>query len=296
MVIVNPSAGSAPEADDELRTALTEATFREIDDPGSMRRTLERAVAEGATAIGVAGGDGSVSTAAAVAAAHRVPLMVVPGGTLNHFARDIGVVTIDDAVTAVRAGTVVEADVARAGDHTFVNTLSIGCYPELVDRRDALRPRLGKWPAALVAAIAVLARAEPISLEIDGRPRRVWSLFVGNCRYDASPGSPLGRPRLDDGTLDVRLLPADVPLAKVRAIVSALAKRVERSPLIERWSTTSLRVRSSDGELRVARDGETFDLDGPLEIVKNGTRAAVFAPWPPEGQLTRGSGRSVSTS
>lgn len=97
------------------------------------------AAAEQARVLGVAGGDGTVRAAAQAAVAARLPLLVVPGGTLNHFAAGLGVHRLEDAVEALQAGTGCLVDLARAtGDRCFLNTASVGGYPEMVLLRERL--------------------------------------------------------------------------------------------------------------------------------------------------------------
>ena len=119
------------------------------------RRRCEDAADRGC-AIGVAGGDGSINAAAAIAAETGKPLFVVPGGTLNHFAYALGLESIADAARAVRDGRAVSVDRAVIDGHTFVNTASIGSYVDLVDAREKLEDRIGKWPAVVVALVRVL--------------------------------------------------------------------------------------------------------------------------------------------
>jgi membrane-associated phospholipid phosphatase len=189
-VVANAAAGAAlaPGPADRLREALPGAAFLEADAGEDLPHLLRRAV-DGARVLAVAGGDGSASAGAAAAAEAGVPLLVVPSGTLNHLATDLGLHSLDDAVTAVRHGRVVAADVGVLDGRTFVNAASVGSYPELVAVRERLESRIGKWPAALVALVRVLARHDPIELEIDGRRRRLWFLFLGNGRFRA-PASP----------------------------------------------------------------------------------------------------------
>ncbi|GAA2037852.1 bifunctional phosphatase PAP2/diacylglycerol kinase family protein [Agromyces tropicus] len=164
--------------------------------------------------IGVCGGDGSVAAVAHEARRAGVPLLVVPGGTFNHFARTVGADTVEAAVDAVQRGEGVRADVAElafgeASPITVMNTASVGIYPDFVAERERLQQRLrSKWPAAVVAAWRVLRRSEPVAVVVDGRRARVWTLFVGVGRNDPGTLAPLQRRSLDDGVLDVRILHA----------------------------------------------------------------------------------------
>jgi diacylglycerol kinase family enzyme len=282
-IVVNPLAGSGaigggPSPVEALRAGLPRAEVVEMTEDDDLVAVLERLVADGCRAIGAAGGDGSINAAAAVAIAHHLPLVVVPAGTLNHLARDLGVETVDDAVDAVRAGHAAEIDVAWIAGEPFLNTASFGSYVELVDAREELEARIGKWPALAVAVVRVLRHGSPVAVELDRRPRTLWLAFIGNCRYLPDGMAPTWRERLDDGQLDVRVVDAAHPFCRTRLVLALLTGTLRRSRVFETWRTTTLTVASADGPLRLARDGETFDGADKFEIAKNGVRLAVFTP------------------
>jgi len=282
-IVVNPGAGSgaigsADPPAEALREALPAADVVELGEGDDLIEALERAAAGGCRALGVAGGDGSINAAAGVAIDRRLPLVVVPAGTLNHLARDLGVETVGDTVDAIRAGHAAEIDVAWIAGRPFLNTASFGSYVELVDAREVLEGQVGKWPAMAVALVRVLRHGTPVEVELDGDPRSLWLVFVGNCRYLPEGMAPTWRERLDDGQLDVRVVDASHPYCRTRLVLAALTGTLRRSGVFETWQTTNLRVRSSNGSLRLARDGETFDGTADFEIAKNGSRLAVFTP------------------
>lgn len=280
-VAVNPAAGpgeTVDEAAKQVREALPGADVVALDDPEQITKTLE-AAAPTATAVGVYGGDGSVNAAAEVAYAHGLPLALVPGGTLNHLARDLGVDGVDDVAKAVEAGTAVELDVAEIDGRAFLNTASFGSYADLVDARERLEGRYGKWPALLVALVNVLRTREPIEVEIDGRRRRIWAIFIGNCRYEPSGFAPAYRPEVDDGLLDVRIVDADKPLAATRLVLAILTGTVARSRVYEQRFARRVEVRS-DAPLRLARDGETFDGRTEFTVAKRDKPLRVYVPEP----------------
>ena len=259
VVAVNPRSG--PEDYDpaeDIRRLLPRAEVLVMRPDAGIGDLLASAAASGrAKAFGVAGGDGSVAAAAAVALAHGLPLAVLPAGTLNHFARDVGVLTLEHAADAVTSGQAVEVDVAEVNGTPFLNTASIGSYPEMVRRRDQLAGRMGKWAAMTVAAAQTLRRGTPVSLLIDDRPALVWILFVGNCCYTPRGLAPAWRPRLEDGLLDVQYLRADVPFSRSRAVLGSLLGISDRSSGYAEFQVPDVRVVSRSGPQQIAYDGET---------------------------------------
>ncbi|SDF63331.1 bifunctional phosphatase PAP2/diacylglycerol kinase family protein [Klenkia brasiliensis] len=258
VVAVNPRSGRSdydPSAD--ITAMLPAARVVEVDEEHSVTDVLTEAVRSGALALGVAGGDGSVAAAAAVALEHGLPLAVLPAGTLNHFARDVGVATPGEAAAAVEAGDGVVVDVAAVNGTPFLNTASIGSYPEMVRRRDRLSGRLGKWLALAVATGQVLRDGRPVELDLDGRRVSAWILFVGNGVYTPRGLSPAWRPSLEDGLLDVQYLRADLRFGRTRAVLATVLGASEHSRSYAQFQVQRLRVVSLSGPQPVAYDGET---------------------------------------
>ena len=286
-IVINTASGADGDETgaDNLKELLPGAKVVEVepDNGDEIRKALDIAVQEGAVALGISGGDGSINTAAQVAIEADRPLMVVPGGTFNHLAQAVGIESLEEAVTAVKNGDAVGVDVATIGGHVFLNTASFGSYVELVDTRQRLEERIGKWPAMVVALIRVLRHSEPIEVEIDGVRKIVWMAFLGNCRYHPSGVAPSWRERLDDGLLDVRYVSGDQPFARTRLILAVLTGRLGRSKVYSQSCVETVRLRGIEGPLRLARDGETFD--GPEDVVveKLARRLVVFASHPESG-------------
>jgi diacylglycerol kinase family enzyme len=277
-IIVSAAAGPAwsRAATDELRDALPAADVVELgehDDLLALLRDPAYAV------IGAAGGDGTLGAAAHVAAERGVPLVPVPGGTLNHLARDLGLRSAEDAIAAVRTGGVACIDLGEVGDRTFVNTLSFGGYSAVVDTRERLERRIGKWPALVVALVRELPRMAPCRLELDGQRVDVWLAWIGNGAYDPPGLAPAWREDLDDGLLDVRLLHGG-RLARCRFASAALLGRLSRCAVYSERRVESLHLRSLDGPLRLVADGEPFDGAEDLVIGKRRRALQIVLPHP----------------
>lgn len=255
---------------------LPAATIVEVERADDLQDALARA-ASSSQILAVCGGDGSAAAAARVALEREQPLLVLPGGTLNHLAHDLSLESEDAALAALREGRGRRVDVAAVDGRLFMNTVSFGAYAAMLEARVPLERRIGRWPAQLVALILTLLRARPLQVDIDGRRRRVWMGFVGNCRHEPAGFAPGRRPRLDDGQLDVRLLLGEPRLSRLRLLGALLAGRLERSCAYEAFTATAVRIDSHDGPLRLAADGDPISA-GPSVTVAKAGRLAVYAP------------------
>lgn len=276
-IVVNPTSGPAwrTSPTEALRAALPGADVHEL----APDEDLETVVDDGELiALGAAGGDGTLGAVAVLAAERDLPFVAVPAGTLNHLARDLGLESVDDVAAAVRAGTFAHMDLGAVGDRCFVNTLTFGGYTDLVDRREALESRIGKWPALAVALLLELPRMRPLRVEVDGEEMRVWLAWIGNCRYDPPGLAPAWRESLEDGLLDVRFVHGRRRRSRTRFLLHSLTGRLATCPVYEERTVTALRVRSLEGPLRLAADGETFDAGEDLHIAKRPRALLVAVP------------------
>ena len=284
ILVINPAAGNGGgQAGDEsnggqlaqqIRQELPAAEIVVAQEGADLPELLEQA-AKRATVLGVAGGDGTINAAVGAALRAAVPLLAVPAGTLNHFARDIGVESVEDAITALRNGDAIAVDVGTVNDHVFVNTFSVGSYVDLVHARERYERRLGKWPAVLAGAVEVLRDGKPVVCRVDGAERRLWLLFAGNCRYQPAGLAPSGRPRLEDGDLDIRIVDAARPLARIRLLAALATGTLATSRVYQYRAATTLSLvgtgpapgsaaASGPGPDSAAGPGLSYSVDGEV--------------------------------
>jgi diacylglycerol kinase family enzyme len=271
-LLVNPRSGDGTAG----RVGLVDgARFRGIgvhelapgDDPVTLAR---EAVAAGADAVGVAGGDGSLGLIAAVAVELDVPFACVPAGTRNHFAHDLGLDRADPlAALDAFSGPERRIDVAMVGDRMFLNNVSLGAYADVVAEPGYRARKL----ATAHGVLQSLVRGERDRLVVeftdpDGRRHEeVLVLLVANNKYQLRRASELGaRDRLDEGVLQVSALRARTGAGLVSVIAKATVGRAGRGAAWAQWETGALRVDSKLPDLPAGVDGETVVLPTPLEF------------------------------
>jgi len=270
VLVVNPGAGSSGDAGEEVRKAWPRADVVEILPGIDVVTELAKKIDNGGVrAIGAVGGDGTVACAAGAAVEHGLPLVLVPAGTLDHFARDVGIENLDEAQAASHAGSVLVSDVAEVDVSirgreperaVFVNTASLGGYPETVRLREKLQTRWPKWAAVLLASTRTLRSAKPMKIMLNGHERLVWMLFVGNGPYEPKGFGAARRPSLASGLLDVRYLRADLPYSRARFLLASLTGTLSTSHVYRHAEVSKVDVVLLDGHRRIALDGEV----GPL--------------------------------
>jgi diacylglycerol kinase family enzyme len=265
---------------DECRSRGIEPVVLKSGD--DLTTLAERAIAAGATAIGMAGGDGSQALVAAVAARHQVPHVCVPAGTRNHFALDLGL-DRDDVTGALDAyADQIEqrVDLAFVSGHPFVNNCSLGLYAKVVQSpqyRDAkMRTAVDMLPDLIGPD------APPMDLRYQGPDGTAMTtahlILVSNDPYQlARPGGRGTRERLDLGVLGVvavRVTSAD----EMRRFTAAeLTGRLQRFAGWQEWTVEEFEV-DSGGPVEVGVDGEAMVLEPPLRFI---VRPAALRVWLP---------------
>lgn len=291
-IVVNVRGGSySSDTVALIREAFPKAHIHELEEGGDVAAEIRAAAARpGTKALGVWGGDGTVGTAASVAVGGSLPLLVLPGGTLNHFARDAGVATLEAAAAAASEGSAISSDFGRISvgrgidgadetlELTMLNTASIGVYPNLVRRRERLQPALGKPLAGLVAGLRTFALDSPTTLKIDGVRHKLWILYLGRGRYYPRDVAPLARPVLDDGVLDIRMVTADEPFARLRLLWAVLTGTVASSKVTHLSEASRLIVEAVGEPLVLAVDGEPLPGVRTAEFTVQSGQLRVYSP------------------
>jgi len=231
------------------------------------------------------GGDGTVNAvASALVGNSSIKLGILPMGTFNHFARDLGIpIEMEKAVEIIVAGQVQSVDVGEVNGRIFVNNSSLGLYPAMVRLRESLQ-KSGhtKLLAALWASIRIFIRFRRLRLELHPATgsilkRKTPMLFVGNNPYATSIATLGTRPSLDRGLLWAMMPTASTRWGLLSSLFAILSGREEASDIFT-FEATNLVVASNRHLLKVAIDGEVLQLSLPLNYRTRPKSLQVIVP------------------
>ena len=245
-----------------------------------------RALAErGDALIVVGGGDGTISVAASALAGTQSLLGILPLGTLNHFARDLGLpLKIEEAVQLIARRPQRQVDLGQMNERLFINNSAIGLYPLMLVNRDLQRRRLGrsKRLAMIVASLRTLWRfgRHRLALTINDQQARVDTplLFVGNNDYRTDLGAPGRRESIEEGSLSVFVMRKKTRTGFIAASIRALFNRARQDDMVKIEHVERLRVSSHRRSLAVSLDGEVVRAEPPLDYQIRRKALRVIAP------------------
>lgn len=276
-----PEPGTTP---DEIRAAFAAAgVTAHIEEvgPADLGPRIHAAAVTKPDAVVVGGGDGTIRTAAALLADTGIPLGVLPLGTFNHFAKDLGLPTDARAAVALLAsGGSHAVDLGEVNGEVFINNCSFGAYAEAVRRRDQLRrngTRHKSW-AMLRASYHTLRDLQRLPFELTvahGRngahpepARRIRTplLVVANNRYSGQLLDRSLRERLDAGELWVYALHEHRHLAVLRLLLRAMFRRLDEAEQLEAQPAIALEAMCRSAHVPVALDGELARLHSPFRF------------------------------
>jgi diacylglycerol kinase family enzyme len=217
------------------------------------------------------GGDGTINAVASELVGTGKPYGVLPLGTLNHFAKDLGVpLDLDQAVQVIASGRHKQVDVGEVNGQLFLNNSSLGLYPDIVRDRERQQRRLGrgKWLAAAWASLSALRRFPFLSvrLTVEGQrlARRTPFVFIGNNEYLMEGFSIGERARLDAGTLSLYVAQHPGRLGLLRFALRALMGTLAQDRDFDVLLATDFEVETLRPAVRVATDGEVTVMQSPL--------------------------------
>ena len=290
-VLINQDGGTAkadPEIADKIAGALRTAGIDPAIEPIAGGHCAERCKAlasSGAQIVIVGGGDGTISAAASALAGTRTALGILPLGTLNHFARDLGIdADLEEAAKIIAAGKRTKVDIAEVNGRTFINNSAVGLYPLMVIDRESQQRRLGrsKRLALVVASVRTLLRFghQRLTLAIEGEKARVDTplLFVGNNDYRLDLRGAGQRRSIAGGHLCVVAMAKNTRRGFFAAAARALVGRSRKRDMIQTGNVSALRVDSRRSVLSITLDGEVATIKPPLDYRIRPGALIVLAP------------------
>ena len=282
---LNAACGNAEAA----REAIAAAGFElETVQPQELETRLKEAISHGTKRILVAGGDGTIATAAALVANTETELAVLPGGTLNHFARDHGIPTdLGKAALIARDGPVVGADVGYANDCVFLNTSSLGAYVTFVRARERLEKYFGYTIASVIAFAKMMSeiRTFSVTLEVEGEKKtyRASLVFIGVGERELK--LPILGNRVKNGRRGLHVM---IVRGRKRARLFAVAlagitkgrQQADKLPEFDEFLVDSCRIDLTRPTATIGLDGELKRFSTPLDyrIERDALRLVVAPP------------------
>ncbi len=240
--------------------------------PGDdLRQVAEDAIARGADLLGMAGGDGSLAIVATVASRHGIPFVVVPAGTRNHFALDLGLDRADvpGALDAYDDGVDAAVDLAEINGRVFVNNASMGAYAKVVQSADYRDAKVQTAAAMLPDLLGPGAKPLDLHYALPSGQEAVPGqlLLVSNNPYDLAHLRGGGtRERIDGGVLGVVSLRVETAVDAEKLAALEAAGQVRRFAGWNEWTTSEFEVQSA-GPVEIGVDGEALVLEPPLRFV-----------------------------
>lgn len=286
------SAGAGPGDNTKAAQRLAEIFNEEqIDTDISLARSgaevvelANNAVREPYKVIVAAGGDGTVNSVAAAVIDSDKILGVLPLGTLNHFARDLGIpFDLEEAARTIIAGHTIEVDAAEVNDRIFINNSSLGLYPMIVREREK-RERLGfrKWPAFVWATLQALRRNPflDVRLRVNGTllDRTTPFVFVGNNEYAMDLFNIGMRDRLDQGVLSIYITHGTSRLKLIALALRAVVGRLRNDKDFLALRSNEVQIHTARKRVRVAFDGEIEVMATPLQYRVRSRALRVIVP------------------
>jgi diacylglycerol kinase family enzyme len=266
---VNPQAGNA----DAARAALNGVggfDIREVP-PDTLAAKVGESIQQGARRVLVAGGDGSLASAATSLAGTGAELAILPCGTLNHLAKDVGIpLDLEAAARVARDGDTIPLDAATLNDRLFLNTSSVGAYVTFVRARERLERRFGYHIASFIAGVRLLFALPTfrVKLQVEGVAREYLTplVFIGVGERELKLPALGARVPYGSSGLHVMVIRQRSGARTLALAFAAAARGVEavaRTPALDSFLVESCRIEPRTH--RASVDGELVKVEPPLE-------------------------------
>ncbi|MEO8211152.1 MAG: diacylglycerol kinase family protein [bacterium] len=289
-IITNESSGTIST---EEKEKLIKDAFKDINvqfelfilKNSEMQKKVKELIQSNVDVIAAGGGDGTVSLIAELLSGSDKTLGVLPLGTLNHFAKDLGIPQdLKKAVEVLSKGNIKKIDIAEVNGKRFINNSSIGLYPHIVKKRDKdqkIKNR-SKWVAMFFAAIETLKSFSKYNVTIitEGNSTNISTYFVlvGNNKYKMEFFNPGIRDRLDEGLLTLSISKSQTRWGMVRLSFKAIFNALQNENDFEMYFVEEVTLKTSKKNLVISMDGEVVNVTSPLNYKILPKQLSVIVP------------------
>ncbi|MFT4014807.1 MAG: diacylglycerol kinase family protein [Paracoccus sp. (in: a-proteobacteria)] len=278
-IIANTGSGKragaeiADRLDARLRGRVAQLAQRRIKRGADLPHAAAQAVREGYDLIVAAGGDGTQAAVASAVAGSGAAMAVIPGGTFNYFARDLGVgETVEQALKVFDAPVLRRVHVAEMNGMVFLNNVSFGAYPEILKRREDIYRRWGRsrlaayWSA--LAALWALRHPLRVTVRANGQERRFRTAlaFVAKSAYQLDTFGLEGAEAIRRGQLALLVARAHRPGPLIRSALRLALGKSARYQDFDLIAASEMEIQTVPRNEYVAHDGEKDWMDSPFLV------------------------------
>jgi diacylglycerol kinase family enzyme len=294
-VIINRDSGANDKAAliREIETAFTAHGWRVefvLAGRGDLYSRTQQTVAQAPGAIVVAGGDGTINAVASACVQANRPLGILPAGTFNYVARNLGVPTeVSQAVSVIVNGHVRHLDIGEINGRIFLHNAGFGLYTQMLERRERDVRRFGRSRMiAFLSGMLSLLSAHPlfaVDLMADGLTERhlTTTLLFGCNPLQMEEVSVAAAECLRQQKLAVLSLKLRSRWEAIVAACAGLIGRLDKVDTTDVFCASSVRVQTRRRALKVVIDGEIVMLRPPLDVSLRPGALQVLAPAVEQG-------------
>lgn len=290
-VIANTGSGRkagaaiADRLQERLAGNVAELALRRIDKGHDLPQAAREAVAQGYGLVVAAGGDGTQAAVASAVAGSAAAMAVIPGGTFNYFARELGSgETVEAALNIFDAPRLRRVHVGEMNGMLFLNNVSFGAYPEILKRRESIYRRWGRsrvaayWSA--VAALWTLRHPLQLTVRANGQERQFTTAlaFVAKSAYQLETFGLEGAEAVRKGQLALLVAKAQRPGPLVRSALRLAMGKSARYEDFDLIAAEEMQLETLPRHEYVAHDGEKVWMDSPFHVRVRRHDLAVLVP------------------
>jgi diacylglycerol kinase family enzyme len=279
IIIINKNSGAFVNSGNEFTKDRIKTVFRNLGidneiipvNGNSISEIIRSKLSTNIDAVVSAGGDGTVSTAANALLGRNIPLAVLPAGTLNHFAKDLGIpLDLEKAAQVISNRKILKIDAGEVNEKIFINNSSIGIYPKVVKKRIE-NQRLGgsKWAAMGNAIIKIFKKFPLLEVNIDSEEEKISCktpfVFVGNNKYKIDILNLGTREKLTEGYLSLYYPNSRNKNSIFRFAFLALINKLDQLKDFTILLTKEARLNIDSPKIEVTLDGEIYNFTPPLK-------------------------------